>query len=217
MSCVLADRCRSPQRLEIEVLEVRRRRLQDHLVLVVVLQPVGVLAVAAVLGAARGLDVGGAPGLGAERAQRRGRVEGAGAHLHVVGLQDDAALLGPVALERQDQVLEGQRLRFRLGSFAHLAFGANRGTQRARSGPHAISQRGKGSRGRKLDLALFWPVDAAQRVGLQSHDAIGVAALHGLFGALELGRDAHALLCISGARPRGRWRQQQETGLAAWL
>ena len=34
-------------------------------------------------------------------------MKGAGAHLHVVGLQDHAALGGPVALQRQDQVLEG--------------------------------------------------------------------------------------------------------------
>ena len=33
-------------------------------------------------------------------------MEGAGAHRHVVGLQHDAALVGPVALQRQDQVLE---------------------------------------------------------------------------------------------------------------
>ena len=33
-------------------------------------------------------------------------MEGAGADLHVVGLQDDAALVGPEPLKRQDQALE---------------------------------------------------------------------------------------------------------------
>ena len=94
------------QAAEIEILDVRRRRLQDHLELVVVLQPVGVLAVAAVGRPARRLDIGGVPGLGPERAQGGRRVEGAGAHLHVVGLQDHAALLRPIALQAQDQVLE---------------------------------------------------------------------------------------------------------------
>ena len=94
------------QTLQVEILEIRGRRLHDHLELVVVLQPVGVLAVAAVLGAARGLHVDRVPGPGAERAQRRGRVEGARPHLHVVGLQDHAALLAPELLQRQDQVLE---------------------------------------------------------------------------------------------------------------
>ena len=41
-----------------------------------------------------------------ERAQRGRRVERAGADLHVVGLQDDAAVVRPVALQRQDQALE---------------------------------------------------------------------------------------------------------------
>ena len=76
-----------------------RRRLEHHLVLVVVLQPVRVLAVAAVLGAAARLHVGGLPGLGAERAQEGRGVAGAGADLHVVGLQQRAALLGPVGLQ----------------------------------------------------------------------------------------------------------------------
>ena len=101
-----ADRLQRPK---IEVLEVGRVRLQDDLELIIMLQPVGVLAIAPVLGAARGLHVGGAPRLRAERAQRGRRVEGARAHLHVVGLQDDAALLRPIALEREDQPLKGAR------------------------------------------------------------------------------------------------------------
>ena len=57
------------ERLEIEVLDVVGRRLQDHLELVVVLQAVGVLAVAAVLRPARGLHIGRVPRLRPERAQ----------------------------------------------------------------------------------------------------------------------------------------------------
>ena len=36
-------------------------------------------------------------------------MEGAGADLDVVGLQDDAALVRPIALQAQDQVLEAGR------------------------------------------------------------------------------------------------------------
>ena len=95
--------------LQIEVLDVGRRRLQDHLELVIVLEAVRVLAVAAVLRAPRRLDVGGAPGLRPQRAQSGRRVEGRRPHLHVVRLEDDAALIGPEALKLQDQVLEGGR------------------------------------------------------------------------------------------------------------
>ena len=95
------------ERGEIEILEIGRRGLQNHLELIVMLHPVGVLAIAAVLGPAAGLRIGGAPGLGPERAQGGGGVKGARAHLHVVGLQDHAALLRPIALQGQDQTLKG--------------------------------------------------------------------------------------------------------------
>jgi hypothetical protein len=67
------------QRTQIEVLAVGGRRLHDHLELVVVLQPVRVLAIAPVLRPARGLHIGRAPGLGPERAQGRRPMERAGA------------------------------------------------------------------------------------------------------------------------------------------
>ena len=63
MSCrreIDADRL---QRAEIEVLQVRRRGFQDRLVLVIMLQPVGVLAIAPILGTPAGLDIGRAPRL----------------------------------------------------------------------------------------------------------------------------------------------------------
>ena len=44
---------------------------------------------------------------GTERAQRGSGMEGAGSHFHVIGLQDDAALLCPETLQGQDQSLEG--------------------------------------------------------------------------------------------------------------
>ena len=72
------------------------------------LQPVGVLAIAAVGRPARRLDIGGAPRLRPERAQRRRRMERAGADLDVVGLQDHAALRRPEALQFQDQALKAQ-------------------------------------------------------------------------------------------------------------
>ena len=87
------------KRAQVEVLDVVGRRLQDHLVLVVLLEPEGVLAVAAVVGPDRRLDVAGAPRLRAEHAQERGRVRGARADLGVVRLHDRAALLLPVGLE----------------------------------------------------------------------------------------------------------------------
>jgi hypothetical protein len=75
------------QAAKVQLQDVRGRWLEHHLVLVVVLQAVGVLAVATVLGPAAGLHIGGLPGLGAERAQKGGGVAGPGPDFHVIGLQ----------------------------------------------------------------------------------------------------------------------------------
>ena len=146
MSC----RCRIDadrgERFQIELLEVRRRRLQDHLELVVVLQPVRVLAVAAVLRPARGLHIGRVPRLGPERAQRGRRMEGAGAHFHVIGLQDHAALIRPEALQRQDQALE-RAFRAHMGrQGVHRRIRSSRGVLK-RAGPY---RRGRGESRRWL-------------------------------------------------------------------
>ena len=68
---------RAPQALQVDLLHVVGRGLEDDLELVEVLQAVRVVAVAAVRGAARGLDVGRAPGLGPDAAEEGRRVEGA--------------------------------------------------------------------------------------------------------------------------------------------
>jgi hypothetical protein len=107
---------------EVQLLQVFRVRLQDDLVLVIVLQPVRVLAVTAVGGPARGLDVGGFPRLRPERAQRRGGMKRPRAHPHVVRLQDQTALRAPEAVEAQDHLLKGKgrRLAHRRGFGAGL-------------------------------------------------------------------------------------------------
>ena len=87
------------QRIEIEVLNVHGGRLHDHLELVIMLKPVGVLAVAPVGGTARRLDIGDIPGLRTEHPKEGGRVEGSGALLDVVGLLNDTTLFGPVILK----------------------------------------------------------------------------------------------------------------------
>ena len=97
------------QRTQVELLGVDRRGLDEHLELIVVLHAVGVLTVAAVGGTAAGLRIAGAPLGGTERAQRGRGMEGTGTDLGVIGLHNDAALLAPVLLEAQDDVLEGKR------------------------------------------------------------------------------------------------------------
>src|SRR3546814_4134573 len=82
----------------------------DLLILVIMLEPVGILAVAAVGRAAARLNEGGIPRIGAERTQRRRGVKGARSHLRVIRLEDQTAPIAPVIVERQNHALEAQRL-----------------------------------------------------------------------------------------------------------
>ena len=102
--------------VEVDILRVVGRRLDEHLVLVVVLQAVGVVAVPPVGRSSRRLDVRGLPRLGAETAQRGGRIERARAGLDIVRLHHGAAVVGPVARQRQDDILKGEWFAHAFGS-----------------------------------------------------------------------------------------------------
>ena len=90
---------------DVDVLHVVGRGLEDDLVLEVLLHPVGVLAVAAVGGAAGGHDIGHAVGFGPQHPEKGLGVHGAGADFHVVRLLDDAALAVPEVLEGENDFL----------------------------------------------------------------------------------------------------------------
>ena len=106
---VVGVQANGSKRPQVKLLSINRRGLNEHLELIVVLHAVRVLAVAAVGGTAAGLRIAGAPFGGTERAQRGRGMEGTGTDLGVIGLHNDAALLAPVLLEAQDDVLEGKR------------------------------------------------------------------------------------------------------------
>ncbi len=108
-----ADRREAP---EIEILEVGRARLEDHLILAILAQPVGVFAIAPVGRPPRRLNIGRAPRLGPERAQHGRGMKGARAHFEVVGLEQHATVPAPIMVQREDEVLETQH---RNRAFAH--------------------------------------------------------------------------------------------------
>ena len=94
------------QAAQIQILQIGRRGFDQHLILVIVLQAVGVFPITPVGRPARGLDVGRGPGLVAQAAQRGRRVEGPCPHLHVIGLQHSAALVAPIGHQAQDDFLK---------------------------------------------------------------------------------------------------------------
>jgi len=95
-----------PQAVQVDLLDVLRAGLHDDLKLIIVLETVGVVAVAPVGRPPRRLDVRRVPRLGAEHAKERRRVEGPCADLEIVRLDDQAAALGPEALELHEELLE---------------------------------------------------------------------------------------------------------------
>ena len=94
------------ERTQILLLQVGRRWLDDDLVLVIVLQAIGIFAVAAILGAARGLHVSCGPRLWPDGTQGGGGMKGAGAYFHVIGLQNHAAFGCPILVQGENQVLK---------------------------------------------------------------------------------------------------------------
>src|SRR6266849_8991301 len=74
-------------------------------------EAIGIFAIATVGGPTTRLHVPDAIGIGAQYAKKRFRMHGAGPDFHVVRLLENAALLHPELGELQDQVLEGKSLR----------------------------------------------------------------------------------------------------------
>src|SRR5690606_23757271 len=95
-------------RADIEIDDLGRRRLQHHLILIIVLQPVRVLAIAAILGTTRRLHIGGTPGFRPDGAQKGRRVRCARPHFHVIGLKQRTTLLVPVLLQRKNDLLKSE-------------------------------------------------------------------------------------------------------------
>ena len=93
------------QRLQVDLLRIPRIGFKDHLKLVVLLQTVGILAVAGVIWPDGRFDVGYAPRFRPEDTQEGGRVHRARPDLGVVGLPDQAAPFGPEMLQGQDDGL----------------------------------------------------------------------------------------------------------------
>jgi hypothetical protein len=87
------------QTIQVDVLDREGGGLHDNLILIVVLQAVGVLTIAAVSWTARWLYICAIPGFGPEDPQEGGGVEGPGPHFSVIRLLDDAPLLIPKTLQ----------------------------------------------------------------------------------------------------------------------
>ena len=94
------------ERCEIGFLNAIGRRLDQHLILEVMLRPIGVIAITTIGGAPARFWIGHRPGLRSNRPKHRMRAHGSSTLFRVVGLQQHTTLLSPKAIQRADDVLE---------------------------------------------------------------------------------------------------------------
>jgi hypothetical protein len=99
----------SLERLKVDLLRVPRVGLEDDLELGMLLEAIGVLAVAPVVGTDRRFDICHVPWLGTEHAQKGGGVHRPCANLGVIRLPEHAAALCPKLLEGENDLLEVER------------------------------------------------------------------------------------------------------------
>ncbi len=92
--------------LQVQLLHLVRRGLQNDLELVVLEEPVRVLAEPAVSGTPRRLHVGHVPRRRTEDAQERFGVHRSGAHLDVERLLEQTPARGPELRELEDELLQ---------------------------------------------------------------------------------------------------------------
>ena len=104
------------QALEIQLLHIVGRRLENDLELVVLEEAIRILAEAAVGGPPRRLYIGDVPMRGSEHPQKRFRVHRAGANLYVERLLKRAPARGPEFGKLENQVLKRHR-RISLNTF----------------------------------------------------------------------------------------------------
>src|SRR5262249_25870321 len=99
----------SLKRFEVQLLHIVRRRLQDYLKLHMLVEAVGIVAVASVGGAAGRLNVSYLVRLGTKHTEKRFRGHGAGADFDIIRLLQNAAALRPELLQAKDHFLKCRR------------------------------------------------------------------------------------------------------------
>src|SRR5258708_22408295 len=104
-----ADRA---ERLEVKLLHILRRRLQDHLQLQVLEQAVGILPITPISRTPRRLNISNLIRIRPKHAKECLRSHGPGAHFNVIRLLNNRPALSVKGLELEDEFLERQRIGF---------------------------------------------------------------------------------------------------------
>jgi hypothetical protein len=87
------------QTAQIDLLNIQGRRFHDDLILVIVLEPIGILPVTAIRRTTGRFNIGHPPRFRAKNLEKRSRVKGPRADFRTIGLLDDTSLICPESLE----------------------------------------------------------------------------------------------------------------------
>src|SRR5262249_43495733 len=99
------------QGLQVKLLHIFRRWLEDYLKLHMLVEAIGIVTVAAISRTARRLDISDFVRLRPQYAQKSLRGHRSSAHLHVIRLLQHTAALRPELLEAQNEFLECETTR----------------------------------------------------------------------------------------------------------
>ena len=104
------------QAVQVQLLNIVRRWFENDLVLIIMLHPVWIFAVASVRGPSTGLRIGCPPWLRTQRSEKGSRMKCSCSHFQVIRLLDDAALISPKTMEGEDEILIVQEMSCRGGA-----------------------------------------------------------------------------------------------------
>ena len=126
------------QRLQVQLLDILRRRLQDYLQLHMLEQPVGIFSVTSIRRTPRRLHIRDFVWLRTQHAQKRFRRHRSCARFDVIWLLEHASTFGPKRLQPQDELLKRRRI-FRGVSQKSLLGSAQHSASRAGAGCSTIA------------------------------------------------------------------------------
>jgi hypothetical protein len=94
------------QTIEVDFLNVERRRFDDDLILIIVLEAIGILTISTIGWTARWFNISHPPWLRAQDPEEGCRVESPGTYLNIIRLLNHTSLICPESLKGKDQLLK---------------------------------------------------------------------------------------------------------------
>ena len=93
--------------LKIQILRIRRRRFQHHLILKIMLKAIRIISISSIGWSSTGFNIGGTPGLRADRAKKCRRIKRPSPFFSIIRLSQNAVAGFPELMKRENNILKG--------------------------------------------------------------------------------------------------------------